>query len=1591
MNGVNRMVKKISAACLATLWCTAPVWGDDTEIFFGEVESASARPNVLFIIDTSGSMSASVSGTGKDRLDNVKDAMYQLLDELDNVNVGLMRFTNPGGPVLYPVSYIDEVVGGGEIVSVDTPIAAATDDAQEVDGTSVMILDAEKLDILNLAVGDSGTGTSESQVVNGDDDAEEEVDDGDYDIDVNDRELKLEEDENIGVRFTGLDIPRGATITNAYVRFTGRDGESGRLDLRISGQRIDSGDFDDDERITRRSDTNAQVGWRINRPPARNETIDTPDLSDLIQEIVSTSRWDPAGGGEDDIVLIFETVSARGDAEVEFYSEERSSSRAAKLFVEYTTGSTGSVEPTTTGLRFDGLDVPRGATISEAYLLFTAERDFTSQYDLEIGVELSGDTSTFTAAPGNITNRDLSTERVSWEGSMTHSSGDTFQSPDISSLVEQVAGRNDWCGGNALSLVVNGDSGQLPVWAFEGSASLAPRLVVKYEYDSITPGSSCFLRTLSRTIGSSNDDAEETGSRARTSSDDLDLERGSVVGLRFSDVAVPRNATILNAYIELVSDEDDSGTTNMTIFAEAADNPSGYTSANGTIEDRAYASTTVPWSVSSEWEEDDVNRTPSLANLIQNNITNRAGWKAGNAMAFRIDTSTRRNRRAVSVDGDRADAPRLFIEYQDDGSSFTSQRTRSVMKDLVSQLNHNGWTPVQDTLYEAALYYTGSAVKWGATRGFSGIDGGPFSYARVSASEAMVPGTFSLNRPRDCSESNLDSSDCRDENITAVGSAALYKSPINDFCQEQSHIIMLTDGEANRPHSSELIPQFMGGEACENEPTLNADGSTTALESGERCVKDLARYMNETDMSSTLAGNQRITTHTIGFNFSSKWLEDVAAAGGGVYKTANNATELVAEIKDIIGEVLKTDSTFVAPVAAVNEFSQLSHLRQVYFAVFRPDEFPRWRGNIKKYALSEEDVDIVDVNGNLAIDPVTGFFIGNAQSFWSSQVDGAAVDIGGAAENLPAYGDRNVYTFVSGSSSNNLANGVNALRPANTMLTKAMFGVDSMSDAEFAEHIAWIRGKDSDDEDGDGAVNENRYIFGDPLHSRPVAITYGGTETNPDVEILFGTNSGGLQSVDASTGQETFAFIPEALLPMQNDLRLNRSSTAHPYGIDGTPTPWVNDNGRNGIDANDAQDFARIYTGMRRGGRNYYALDVTDREAPELMWQILGGGVQSNGDDFSELGQTWSRPIKTQVKLDGDSEPRDVLLFSAGYDEAQDETQIRTADNVGRGMYMVDALTGRLLWSGGKTGAQPWTESYSAMNYSFPSTMSVVDINQDGLADMWFGADTGGQLWRFDIANGQTLANLVTGGVIADLGVAGGGNDIASNRRFFSSPSVAIVRGPDGPELVVAIGSGFRPSPLSTLATNRMYLVRQRAVFSAPSVYTALVTTDLYDATANLLSTATGTTLETQQKLLNESQGWFFDFSLPGEKALSSPLIANGRVIFTTYTPGNSNVWCRPAAGTSRAYSVRLEDAVRTEPRPLLTPSIVDQATIIVPPPYVPDPNDPEDSNDPDDPNQPDESVCPNGNSVVIKLNAEDGPIDDWCNDSVTTYWLKEQ
>ena len=142
----------------------------------------------------------------------------------------------------------------------------------------------------------------------------------------------------------------------------------------------------------------------------------------------------------------------------------------------------------------------------------------------------------------------------------------------------------------------------------------------------------------------------------------------------------------------------------------------------------------------------------------------------------------------------------------------------------------------------------------------------------------------------------------------------------------------------------------------------------------------------------------------------------------------------------------------------------------------------------------------------------------------------------------------------------------------------------------------------------------------------------------------------------------------------------------------------------------------------RRGGRLIYALDVSDPTDPKLMWKI-----DHTTPGFGELGQTWSQPKVAMVK--GHTNP--VLIFGAGYDPNQDKDPVTSADTMGRGIFIVDAKDGTLLWQATAGGGSHTCTGHpcrlSAMTHSIPGDITLIDRNADGFIDRLYAADTGGQ------------------------------------------------------------------------------------------------------------------------------------------------------------------------------------------------------------------------------------------------------------------------
>ena len=112
------------------------------------------------------------------------------------------------------------------------------------------------------------------------------------------------------------------------------------------------------------------------------------------------------------------------------------------------------------GLRFTGMNIPVGATITNAYLVFRAvaadsamtNSDATS---LTLKGQLIGNAPTFTTTSGNISGRALTSASTAWTPT-AWTSGSDYNSPDISSVVQEIVNQGTWASGNALAIIITG-------------------------------------------------------------------------------------------------------------------------------------------------------------------------------------------------------------------------------------------------------------------------------------------------------------------------------------------------------------------------------------------------------------------------------------------------------------------------------------------------------------------------------------------------------------------------------------------------------------------------------------------------------------------------------------------------------------------------------------------------------------------------------------------------------------------------------------------------------------------------------------------------------------------------------------------------------------------------------------------------------------------------------------------------------------------------------------------------------------------------------------------------------------------------------
>jgi len=822
----------------------------------------------------------------------------------------------------------------------------------------------------------------------------------------------------------------------------------------------------------------------------------------------------------------------------------------------------------------------------------------------------------------------------------------------------------------------------------------------------------------------------------------------------------------------------------------------------------------------------------------------------------------------------------ILAQDEDDVTDANQQSLRNAIDDI---FEFDDSTPLTEVLWESYRYLKGTSADYGNDSGTNTASG-------------------------------------------AYSSGTTYNSPIDYECQK-SHVILLTDGAptSDTGRDSSIEGNSYVGSNCSGN-----------------CLDEFSGWMRNNGAAlrdhSDLDLIQDIKVHTIGFGSAvdATLLENAAANGGGDYKSASTASELLSAFRDIASQTVFEKDTFVAPAVAVNAYSGLQHRNELYFALFQPTASPRWSGNIKKYKLVNGKITDSSTPALEAVNSVTGYFDKDALSYWTTatnwdgqdhdqdnntsdaEPDGNQISYGGIAYELTSPNTRNMYTYIGAALTNtgstpspyNLTS--SDLATGNTAITTDLLGLgasDASTELERTALITWARG-------GDPAAPPLNYYVGDFIHNRPSVVTYTTTTVLEDgVEVpafddtvFAASNVGFLHAIDTATGAEEFAYIPQELLGnLAVYYQDSGSFSDKVYGLDAPMKIWRNDVNNNGniITAGtvDSGDHVYIYQAMRRGGTHIYALDATLRNSPKLLWQIDGTAYDATPTgDYRDLAQTWSVPQKATIKSWGcipssasdDSCDRTVLFFGGGYDTDHDIATSPSSGDKGNAIYMVDAITGALLWSAGNGGHHDL--NLSDMNNSIPANVTVSDVDGDNYADFLFAVDIQGNVWRMDFDHEATnAASFSYGGKIAELG--GSGNDF---RRFFNAPDVAYFaeRGIT-PFLTVSIATGYRASPNETDINDHLFVLYDKHALYRPIDALGDPEYDYVGGSAKI----TLSDMADVSNILSQPtiHGWYLPLTGPGEKGLSRTITFSDQIVMTTFLPSIADS-CEGAEGSGRYY-----------------------------------------------------------------------------------------
>lgn len=645
-----------------------------------------------------------------------------------------------------------------------------------------------------------------------------------------------------------------------------------------------------------------------------------------------------------------------------------------------------------------------------------------------------------------------------------------------------------------------------------------------------------------------------------------------------------------------------------------------------------------------------------------------------------------------------------------------------------------------------------------------------------------------------------------------------------------------------------------------------------------------------------MATHQHMTTYTIGLgvsgtlaydpdylnqtsgayanikNGSANWPDPIATSGAariddlwhaavngrGRYFATNNATTLSNALSGALADANKVVGS--AAGAATNTLEPVvGEINRAYIATYKTVE---WTGDLKAYPL----------------DAVTGV-IDTTTAVWSARTQLEAATPGSRSIKYrhPTTGALRDFTYSNLNADGYGAHFANFCSKTPVPIQCGSLTSGQVTTANSGTNLVnFLRGDDQYEATtnvSNPLYREREARLGDVINASPIYVkksslsysdtghaSYVAATASRTAMVYVAANDGMLHALDATTGNELWAYVPSFVMPNMYKLADTGFRDNHSYFVDGTPIV---------ADVFNGTVWKTILVGgLNSGGRGYYALDITDPANPTALWEFTD----------ANMGLTYGNPVITK-RADGTW----VVVVTSGLNN--------TSGDGGGHLYMLNAMTGTLLQTLstgiGSTGTPSGLMKLNAW----------IDSGADNTAMRFYAGDMLGNLWRFDTDN-----RIDPTGNEATL-LATFQHNSSSPQPISTKPQLTeltLSNGSKVPVVVVGTGRYLGLTDVPDTTVQSIYAIKDP--LAATGYGDVRVRTDLVSQTvtiANGVGTSTSNPVDWLTKI-----GWKVDLPQSKERIITDTLLNYNLLVAASATTGANE--CQPSGGSSWLYYINV-------------------------------------------------------------------------------------